>query len=86
MRTLDLVPSRKRKDPLSCPIPANESQRLVALRSYEILDSAPEIAYDEIAELTAQICRCPVAFVSFIDDARRWIKAKYGLRPEVGTS
>src|SRR6516162_7455046 len=83
MRTLDFVPSRKRNDPLSCPIPANESQRLVALRSYEILDTAPEIAYDEIVELTAQICRCPVAFISFIDDARRWIKAKYGLRPEV---
>ena len=73
----------KRNDPLSCPIPANELQRLVALRSYEILDTAPEIAYDEIVELTAQICRCPVAFISFIDDARRWIKAKYGLRPEV---
>jgi adenylate cyclase len=83
MRTLDLVPSRERKDRLSCPIPANESQRLVALRSYDILDSAPEMAYDEIAELAAQICRCPFAFISFIDDARRWIKAKYGLRPEV---
>ena len=83
MRALDFVPSRKRKDRLPCPIPANELQRLVALRSYEILDTAPEIAYDEIAELTAQICHCPVAFISFIDDDRRWIKSKYGLRPQV---
>ena len=80
---MDYVSSWKRDDPSSRPIPTNESQRLVALRSFEILDTAPEIAYDEIAELTAQICRCPVAFISFIDDDRRWIKAKYGLRPEV---
>jgi adenylate cyclase len=83
MRTLGLVPSRKREDPVSRPIPANESQRLAVLRSYGILDTAPEIAYDEIAELAAQICRCPVAFISFIDDDRRWLKAKYGLPPEM---
>jgi adenylate cyclase len=83
MRTLDLVPSRKREDPVSHPIPANESRRLVALRRYQVLDTAPEIAYDEIAELAAQICRCSVAFISFIDDDRRWLKAKYGLPPEI---
>jgi class 3 adenylate cyclase len=64
------------------PIPANEAQRLAALRTYEIFDSAPEIAYDEIAELAAQICRCPIAYISFIGDDRRWLKARYGLPPE----
>ncbi|MBV9563787.1 MAG: GAF domain-containing protein [Bradyrhizobium sp.] len=68
---------------MSFPIPADEAQRLVALRALDILDSAPEIAYDEIAELAAQICNCPVAFISFIDSDRRWIKAKYGLPAEV---
>jgi adenylate cyclase len=68
---------------MSFPIPANEPQRLAALRALDILDTAPEIAYDEIAELAAQICGCPVAFISFIDDDRRWLKAKYGLRPEI---
>jgi hypothetical protein len=68
---------------VSHPIPANESRRLVALRGYKILDTAPEIAYDEIAELAAQICQCSVAFISFIDDDRRWLKAKYGLPPEI---
>jgi adenylate cyclase len=83
MRTLDLVPSRKREDPVSHPMPANESRRRIALRKYKILDTAPEIAYDEIAELAAQICQCSVAFISFIDDDRRWLKAKYGLSPEI---
>jgi adenylate cyclase len=64
---------------LSSPIPANEAKRLVALRSFDILDTAPEIAYDEIVELAAQICGCAVACISFIDSDRRWMKAKYGL-------
>ena len=59
--------------------PANEVQRLAALRELGILDTASEIAYDEIAELAAQICGCPVAYINFIDDDRRWLKAKYGL-------
>ena len=41
------------------------------------------IAYDEIAELAAQICGCPVAYISFIDDQRRWLKARYGLPAEM---
>jgi adenylate cyclase len=68
---------------LSFPIPDNEPHRLAALRALDILDTAPDFAYDEIAELAAQICNCPVAFISFIDDDRRWLKAKYGLRPEI---
>ena len=68
---------------MSFPIPANESQRLAALRELDILDSAPEIGFDEIAELAAQICGCPAAYISFIDDNRRWLKAKYGLPPEM---
>jgi adenylate cyclase len=67
---------------MAFPIPVNELQRLAALRALDILDTAPEIAYDEIAELAAQICGCPVAYISFIDDDRRWLKAKYGLPPD----
>ena len=65
------------------PVPDNELQRLAALRALEILDTAPEIAYDEIAALAAQICGCPVAYISFIDADRRWLKAKYGLPIDV---
>jgi class 3 adenylate cyclase len=65
------------------PIPANEPQRLDALRALDILDSPPETAYDEIAVLAAQICECPIGYISFIDDNRRWLKARYGLPSEV---
>jgi adenylate cyclase len=68
---------------LSFPVPANEAQRLIALRALDILDSAPEIPYDEIVGFAAQICGCPVAYISFVDCDRRWIKAKYGLPAEI---
>lgn len=59
--------------------PANETERLGAVRALNLLDTAPEIAYDDIGELAAQICQCPVAYVSLMDDDRLWLKAKYGL-------
>ena len=70
------------RDVLSFPIPANESGRLAALRALDILDSPPETAYDEIAVLAAQICGCPIGYISFIDDDRSWLKAKYGFPPQ----
>lgn len=36
---------------MSFPIPANEPERLGAVRALNILDTAPDIAYDEIGEL-----------------------------------
>ncbi len=68
--------------PLSFPVPANEAERVAALRAFEILDTPPDVAYDDIGELAAQICRCPVGYISFIDDERLWFKAKYGLPPD----
>ena len=64
------------------PVPANEPERLVTVRALNVLDTAPEIAYDEIGELAAEACQCPVAYISFMDDDRLWLKAKYGLPPD----
>ena len=51
-------------------LPANESQRLAALRSYSIMDTDPEVAYDEISELAAHFCDCPVAVIGLVDETR----------------
>ena len=40
-------------------IPENESERLAALRAYQILDTQPERAYDEVTELAAQVRNGP---------------------------
>jgi adenylate cyclase len=75
------TPDTAGADASSFPTPANEPERLNALRALDMLDSPPETAYDELAALAAQICECPIGYISFIDDDRRWLKARYGLPP-----
>jgi PAS domain S-box-containing protein len=61
------------------PKPANESARLLALSSYQILDTAPEEAFDDLTRLAAQICGTPIALVSLVDQTRQWFKSRVGL-------
>ncbi len=49
------------------PPPESETQRRAAPRSYEILDTLPEQAYDDITGLAAQVCGTPIALVSLVD-------------------
>jgi PAS domain S-box-containing protein len=60
-------------------VPENEPQRLAALARYEILDTYPELQYDEIVKIAAFICGTPIALISFVDDRRQWFKARVGL-------
>jgi len=64
---------------VKAPVPANEPERLAALRASGILDTAPERSFDQLAELAASICGTPVAVVSLIDSDRQWFKSKLGL-------
>jgi class 3 adenylate cyclase len=70
----------------SLSIPVNDAERVAAVKSYQLLDTAPEIAYDEITELAAQICQCPVAVIGLIDETRDWKKSAYGFPPDMCTS
>ncbi|MCC5655943.1 GAF domain-containing protein [Nostoc sp. XA010] len=56
-----------------------EVARLEALRQYQILDTEPEEAYDNLAQLAAFICGTSISLVNFIDENRQWFKAKVGL-------
>jgi PAS domain S-box-containing protein len=60
------------------PITAYEQERLDALRSYEILDSAPEQEYDALTRLASYICQAPIALITLIDGDREWVKSKVG--------
>ncbi len=53
--------------------------RLDTLRRYEILDTAPEAAFDRAAALAARLLRVPIALVSLVDERRQWFKACFGL-------
>lgn len=61
------------------PIPDNESQRLKALKDYNILDTINEIEFDRLTELAAIICDVPIALISLIDEKRQWFKSNVGL-------
>jgi GAF domain-containing protein len=69
-------------DGMSYSVPPNEAGRLAAVRALNIVGTPPEIAFDEISHLAAQISQCPVSYITFADDDRFWLKAKYGLPPD----
>ena len=61
------------------PLPPNETERLRALRNYEILDTAYEAQFDRITELASLVCDVPISLVSLIDEDRQWFKSSVGL-------
>lgn len=63
----------------STPIFPNEAERLDALRSYGILDTATEPAFDDITRIASYICAVPIALVSLVDRHRQWFKSETGL-------
>ena len=64
---------------MPAPIHPDETARLKALRSYDILDTSQEEAFDELARLAALVCEAPAARVSFVDESRQWFKARIGI-------
>ncbi|MGF7080114.1 sensor histidine kinase [Mucilaginibacter sp. UYCu711] len=57
----------------------NEDERLTALKSYHILDTAEEKDFDDLTDLASAICQTPVALISLIDGNRQWFKAHTGV-------
>jgi PAS domain S-box-containing protein len=61
------------------PVPKDEPERLAALRSYDVLDTSPELEFDDLTLIASQICRTPIALISFVDSDRQWFKSKLGV-------
>lgn len=57
----------------------DEFNRLHNLHSYYILDSPPEIDFDQLTFLAAYICTTPIAAIILVDENRQWFKSTFGL-------
>lgn len=60
----------------------DEGARMAAVRRYDVLDSAPDEAFDRIAALAARTTGSPIALVSLVDGDRIWFKARHGTREQ----
>ncbi len=60
-------------------LPANETERLAALKSYHILDTIEEVDYDRLTKLASIICEVPISTITLIDEDRQWFKSKIGI-------
>ncbi|MBT5064349.1 MAG: PAS domain S-box protein [Verrucomicrobia bacterium] len=58
----------------------DEKMRVMALKSYRILDTPSDEHLDLLTQLTARFCEVPVALISLVDKHRQWAKSISGVR------
>lgn len=61
------------------PMPADEADRLNALRDLLLLDTSPEERYDRLARFAAEQLDVPIALLTLVDGQRQWFKSRIGL-------
>ena len=57
----------------------SDAQRIKALREYQVLDTAPEPAFDDVVKLASRVFRTPIVLLSLLDESRQWFKARVGV-------
>ena len=64
---------------LEAPIPADEEKRLALLKACRILYTPAEQAFDDVAQLAADLCDTEIALITLVDADRQWFKARVGV-------
>lgn len=60
-------------------IPPNDAERVASLQSYNILDTPPEAAFDNLALMAATHFDVPIALISLVDKDHVFFKASVGM-------
>ena len=61
------------------PIPENEEERLEAVHSLAILDTDPEVRFDNLTKEAIEKIKVPISTITIIDKEREWFKSSPGL-------
>jgi tRNA A-37 threonylcarbamoyl transferase component Bud32 len=64
---------------LQAPIPPDEEKRLSLLAACHILYTPAEQAFDDVAQLAADLCGAEIALITLVDSDYQWFKAKVGV-------
>jgi tRNA A-37 threonylcarbamoyl transferase component Bud32 len=67
------------------PIPPDEAKRLELLRACHIMYTEAEQAFDEVAQLAADLCGTEIALITLVDSDYQWFKARVGIE-QTGTA
>ena len=65
--------------PQPANIPADEADRIAALRRLCLLDSKPSASFDRITRQAARALDVPIVLVSLVEDTRQWFLSRVGL-------
>lgn len=60
-------------------LPANEAERLHALRTLQILDTSHEERFDRVTRMARRMFDVEISLVSLVDEERQWFKSTQGL-------
>ena len=61
------------------PIPPGESERLLALRRYDVPGGIPQEAFGRILHLAIDILGLPMASINFVDEVQHFARASLGM-------
>jgi diguanylate cyclase (GGDEF)-like protein len=61
------------------PYHPREEERIARLLGYDILDTEPDIIFDRLTAMAAEITGSPIALISLVDRNRQWVKSHYGI-------
>ncbi len=67
------------------PIPENETERLVAVKAMDILDTPPEEQFDQITRLAQHYFNVPICLITIVDANREWFKSCQGVDSTEGS-
>ncbi len=72
-----MFPGGLRADGL--PAALSDPRRIAAVQATELLDTEPEQAFDDLADLAATITGCKRAFITLVDEDRSFWKSCVGV-------